>query len=283
MEPHDLYPNDQHIVESATRTAKRIFGLEIEVETKAIAGAKGPGRYDFVHDRIELIPEFIDQFCRTYGNRDAVITYTICHETGHAAEARKLAEHAIFPFEGMVSNIASITVGSFCFRLNVMGELLDQFMNGILDYSVDREISNEGIPNVIAKNKLPQIKQLLTQKHSSKDNKSRAINKLNALFNLPLDIGHYEFGTLDDNEKNLIRKYYEAEGLSFKWKSAKQILQSRRFGDAIQYPITASTLCEELLGIRITTIPKSRIELLRKYRSLPDFWTKNEYLLCCFG
>jgi hypothetical protein len=156
-------------------------------------------------------------------------------------------------------------------------------VNGILDYSIDQEISEEGIPNFIAKNKIPQIKQLLAQKHSSRDNKRRAGDKLDALFNLPLDIGHCEFGTLDDNEKSLIKEYYQSEGLSSEWDSSRKILQSRHFGDAVQYLETVSLLCEELLGIRVTPKPRSRIELLRKYRSLPDFYAKKEYLLCYFS
>ncbi|WP_455369440.1 hypothetical protein [[Eubacterium] cellulosolvens] len=268
------------LIESAIERATDIFKIRVPVKTTTKRQFIGPARYDFMKDSVELIPTFIEEYCSKFNSKEKLITYAICHEFGHAKESRCFAQGEIFPFYLKISKISKITK-PIAISLHSLNNPIGYIMNGLIDYSIDSELKNYGIKNVAARYKINLIEKYLLSKNSAK--KSMPTEKLQALFNLTIDIGYYDFAELTIPEKKVIFDYYKYNELFHKWSSIKSIMESRNFGEVDRFYEIMQSIFLELLGIKISMNSHSRAELTAKFGSLPDFWEKDVYNILYIG
>ncbi|MCW4043567.1 MAG: hypothetical protein NWE90_07590 [Candidatus Bathyarchaeota archaeon] len=272
---------DRSLVESAIERANSIFKIRVPVRTTSQRQLIGPARYNFIRDSVELIPIFIEEYRSKFDSEEKLITHAICHEFGHAKESRYFAQGEIFPFYLKISKISKITK-PIALSLHSLNKPIGYIMNGLIDYSIDYELKNYGIKNVAAKYKISLIQKYLLSKNSAKK-KSMPTEKLQALFNLTIDIGYHDFAELTNPEKEVIIDYYKYNELFEKWSSIKSIMKSRNFCEVDSFYETMQSLFSELLGIKIIKNSHSRAELIAKFGSLPDFWKKDIYNLLYLG
>ncbi|WP_455278979.1 hypothetical protein [[Eubacterium] cellulosolvens] len=268
---------DRSLVESSIERANNIFKIKVPVRTTSQRQFIGPARYNFIKDSVDLIPTFIEEYSSKFDSEEKLITHAICHEFGHAKESRYFAEGEIFPFYLKISKISKITK-TVALSLHSLSEPIGYIMNGLIDYAIDYKLKNYGIKNVAARYKIDLMKKYLLSKDSTKK-KNVPIEKLQALFNLPIDIGYYDFAELTNSEKEVLMDYYKYNELFDKWISIKSIIKSRNFGQVDNFCKTVKSLFSELIGVKISTNSHSRGELKAKFGSLPDFWKKDVYNL----
>ena len=272
---------DNSLIESGIERANSIFKIRVPVKTKSKNQFIGPAKYDFIEDSVELFSTFIKEYCSKFNSEDKIITHAICHEFGHAKESRYFAEGGIFPFYLKISKISKITK-PISLSLHRLNNSIGYIMNGLIDYSIDYELKNFNIKNVAAKYKINLMQKNLILKNSNKK-KSGPTEKLQALFNLTIDIGYYDFAELTDLEKEVIVDYYKYNELFDKWSSIKSIMKSRNFGEVDNFYETMQSLFLELIGIEVSSNSHSRAELTAKFGSLPPFWKKDDYQLLYIG
>ena len=94
---------------------------------------------------------------------------------------------------------------------------VNQVLNGVLDYCVDRKLDANGMKDVTAKSLIPQVKSELDKRKSG--NYKAGLDKFNALTNLPLRIISYDFGQLDGAERAILEEYYQHDELPDKWRT----------------------------------------------------------------
>ena len=272
---------DRTLIESAIEKANSIFKIRVPVRKTNKRQFIGPARYDFIKDSVELIPNFIEEYCSKFNSEEKLITHAICHEFGHAKESRYFAQGEIFPFYLKVSKRSKLNK-PIVLSLHSLNNSIVYIMNGLMDYSIDYELKKYGIKNVAARYKINLIKKYLLSKKSTKK-KSMPTDKLQALFNLTIDIGYYDFAELTNHEKEVIINYYKYNELFEKWSSTRSIMKSRNFCEVNSFYETMQSLFSELLDIKISTNSHSRADLTAKFGSLPDFWKKDVYHLLYLG
>ena len=272
---------DRSLIESAIERANSIFKIRVPVRNTSKRLFIGPARCDFMKDSVELIPAFIEEYCSKFNSEEKLITHAICHEFGHAKESRYFAQGEIFPFYLKISKVFKITK-PIAVSLHSLSKPIGYIMNGLIDYSIDCELKDYGIKNVAARYKINLIYKYLLSKNSAKK-KSAETEKLQALFNLTIDIGYYDFAELTNPEKEVIVDYYKYNELFEKWSSIKSIMKSRHFCEVDNFYETMQSLFLELLGITISTNSHSLAELITKFSSSPSFWKKDVYNLLYLG
>jgi len=274
--------SESRTIDLAKEMGAKIFGMCVDVVEGKGSHPKGPARYDYRRDRIDLFVSYIDQFCEEHDDRKALITYAICHEAGHASETRSLERGVLFPYGLNVSRRLPALVRSE-FGISLYPEDLDmamnQVLNGVLDYCVDRKLDANGMKDVAAKAVIPQVK-LELQKRKSGSYKA-GLDKFNALTNLPLRIVSYFFGQLDGTERAILEEYYRHDDLPDKWRTSRKLLESCEFGNANRLIETVEKTYYEMFGI-CASVKSTKRELLEaRYvgGKLPDFWKAGEYFV----
>lgn len=271
-------------LEQAARVAFTVFPVNVKVVPANTANTIGPARYDHATDLVEVFTSFVDTFSSQYDDREALITHAVCHEMGHAEESRRFAKGRIFPYglkigtrsvQVCIKHEFDITLGE-----NQMNTAMRQVMNGVLDYTIDRELSRHGIQDVAAKSRASQVKGELEKRLAGQAGKAGQ-DRFNALINIALSTGAYRFGKLTAGEKQLFEDYHNFQDLRNKWVAAEAILESRNFGDVEGLIDAVDRLFYEMFGICVITEShtKSKIEQEFMHRKLPDFWTQGEYAL----
>jgi hypothetical protein len=223
--------SESRTIDLAKEMGVKIFGMCVDVVEEKGSHPKGPARYDYRRDRIDLFVGYIDQFCEEHDDRKALITYAICHEAGHASETRSLERGLLFPYGLNVSRRLPALLKSE-FGISLFQQDLDmamnQVLNGVLDYCVDRKLDANGMKDVAAKAVIPQVKSELDKRKSG--SYGAGLDKFNALTNLPLRIISYHFGQLDGTERAILDEYYQHDELPDKWRTGRKLLESCEFG-----------------------------------------------------
>ena len=260
----------------------KIFGICVDVVEGVSPHPMGPARYDYRCDRIDLFTSFIDRFCEEHDDRKALISYAICHEAGHASETRSFESGLLFPYGLNVSRrLPALVKGRFGINLGQqdLDMAMNQVLNGVLDYCVDRKLYANGMKDVTAKNVIPQVKSELVKRKSG--SYKVGLDKFNALTNLPLRIVSHCFGQLDGTERAILEEYYQHDELPDKWQAGRKILESCEFGKVDRLIETVENMYYEMFEIDVS-VESTRRELLEaRYvgGKLPDFWKAEEYFV----
>jgi hypothetical protein len=271
----------------AQQIGEKIFGIQIPVllegdfnaydlTQQAYIGTLG--RYDFQNDIVRIYAKQIRSFCRKYNmDFESSFVHHVCHELGHAKEARLFEDSGIFPYRFNIISYCPIKLNSHHYLLNnvkIGGRgLYKVFMLGIQDYSIERELQKYGIKDRFSKLRVWNIQNLQKVVHLPEQKHRLTVEALSLL---PLDICHYVYGELTQEEQLLIEKYYKSL-IGDKWSSALRIMDDLQFGNAKKYVDVVCKLFEGILGLNIFLGENYRAELFKRYKHIPQFWNKRSY------
>jgi hypothetical protein len=160
--------SESKTIDLAREMAVKIFGMCVDVVEERDS-QRGPARYDCRSDRIVPLIRYIDRFCEEHDDRNALITYAICHEAGHASETRSLERGLLFPYGLNVSRrLPSLVKSEFGISLSQqdLNMAMNEVLNGVLDYCVDRKLDANGMKDVTVRTVISQVRSELDKRRS---------------------------------------------------------------------------------------------------------------------
>lgn len=260
---------------------KKIFDLDIEIG-KDCQNETEAGHYEFMTDIGYLHCKFCEMFIGKYRNADLkrLIEHTVCHEIGHAFDARCFAKSGIFPFVTKISDQSIVNMISFRVKMNhFLKKGIGDLINSIFDYSIDKKIMNElELSDQTATIRMERIRMYLNDPPKDDEENRRRIAEL--LFNLPTYIHDCRFGDTIGSDKDLTKqccmKYLDER----KWDSTSDLLNVLSVGDPMRFKAVAPVLLKNLFGLRAFWKTEKREDICN---SIPIFWDKEAYDLLYIG
>jgi hypothetical protein len=88
-----------------------------------------------------------------------------------------------------------------------------------------------------------------------------------------LDISHYTFGDISDDDRKRIREVAETFLGMKKWRESLELISSRNFGDIYGYKQMIASYLRDFIGVASTFRKRPGLEL----GLLPNFWSADLY------
>jgi len=266
---------EQYILEGRS-LAKKMFGfdtpLKVDEENKTEAG-----HYDFRSDTAYVHPKFFQNMNKKYANIDLkkLVEHTVCHEIGHAFDARQFALRGIFPYVVKISDRSIATIASYPLKTNKFKEAIIYLINSILDYSIDKKIWEESrFCDQTAKIRMRKIRTYL---HNSAGNEGEGLRRaVELFFDLPTFVHDYQFGDIDPPDRNAIKRCCIAYLGEKAWNTNPNLLKELRIGDARKFYDIIPLLFRGLLDLTAFWKPEKRENICE---NLPSFWNQTTYEL----
>jgi hypothetical protein len=216
------------------------------------------GRYDQKFDIIEIYLERMKKICQQYNiNFDEFIYHIFLHESCHAKEARFFAEKDIYPY-----------------RFEPVGiPFLANFVNGISDYVVEKELHKYGVMNPFSR---VRSQNLLSVMKNIQQNLVAPRLVMESNLYLTLDICHYTFGKLNPSEKKIIKDYYEYL-TGDKWRIVSDIMKDLESGAIEEYVNVVTNLLDFMFGIHVSLAYERRADIFGTNQFSTKFWNKRKY------
>jgi hypothetical protein len=265
---------DVKAVQAGQNLGQKAFGLNIEPVVDTNTSAQHPAMYDCASDEITLFTNGIGKAVQAGADAFQAVTHAVAHEIGHAAEARHFAEDGLFPWKMYVNPSCFIPVEGGRLRANGYTSYFLGLTNSMQDYAIDKLLSRYGIRDQIARMDLKRTTESLNSlRSSSLDAMDRIGLRLQTIINIPLDVSHYSFGDITEDQRKRIVELAEALVGSKKWERGVDLISSREFGDIKGYRNLLVTFLQEFLGVRAIFGKIRRQE----FGNLPSFWTADTY------
>jgi hypothetical protein len=265
---------DVKAIEAGRGLGQKAFGLNIEPILDATTSAEHPAEYNCANDKITLYSKGIEKAVGAGADASQAVTHAVAHEIGHAAEARLFAEDGLFPWKMYVTPSCFIPVEGGRLRANGYTSYFLGLANCMQDYAIDKLLGRYGIRDQIARMDLMRTTESLNSLHSSSLDKTGRIGlRLQTIINIPLDVSHYTFGDITEDQRKQIVELAEAFIGSKKWERGVDLIGSREFGDIKGYRNLVVTFLQEFVGVK-TIFRKIRRQ---EFGSLPSFWTADTY------
>lgn len=238
---------------------------------------KTAGRYDFNNDVGYLHQRFFELLCKQYKNVDLekLVKHTVCHEIGHASDARNFARSGIFPYIVKISNRSIISVHSRRLDTNRFRDAITYLIDSAFDYPIDKKILQElGFPDQTAKIRIVKIRQYLL--NSSRDGEENFRRTMELFFELPTYIHDYQFGDLENADQDFIKQCctkYLGENV---WSSTLDLLERLPMGNVRKFHEIIPVLLNHLLNLTASWRSEKRESVCER---LPLFWDQEAYEL----
>lgn len=237
------------------------------------------GNYDFKNDVIQIYSKALKDLCKRYSiNFDSAFLHIFCHELGHAREARIFEEASIFPYRfKIIPTQMRIMLGSRSYELNNIRigrkDFYEVFMFGVRDYGIEKELKKYGIENPLPKISVWALQNI--QKNGlTEEQRNRLVIEL--LLLLPYYVCVYAHGRLTESEREFMEGYFK-DLIGDKWKFALKTMNNLEFGSPKKYVSVVCKLFERVLELHVFLGWEKNKELFRRYKTIPQFWSKNSY------
>jgi hypothetical protein len=231
--------------------------------------------YNLTTDVEKLYSKKINTFCQKHSvDFESMICFCLCHETGHAKEQRLFEEISFFPMALPIEVHANVGLTNYVFARS---ELFRIFMGGIFDFSINKELFKNNLKNPFERKAYLDKETRRTVNHITKANQHDFLKY--SLLNLPFNLDTYEYGGLDEVDKEDLKQTQE-KVIGDKWEKTLLKLKSIEFFDAKSKRDIMLELFENILGLNVSLVSNAnRKNLLRRtgYSELPKFWNKDNY------
>jgi len=271
---------------SAKTMGERIFGIKstLLLEKKPLSDLLLPtytetlGKYDFVNDIIQIYYKRIESHCeKLHIDADSVLLNTICHEIGHAKEARLFEKENLFPYRfNVFQGNFPIIINSRSFDLNRIWlgkDFYKIFLIGIQDYAIDAELRKNNIETPLSHievQNIPEIQKLNVEKEQW----DRLC--LETLLLLSHRVNLFANGGLIEQEKKKLEKYNKAI-VGDKWNFTVETMKRLEHNSLRNYPDVLCKLFEENLGLKIFQKMENSKTIFDCYKNKPELWTSDNY------
>jgi len=256
-----------NLIKEAEEKAISIFDIKIPLtinEEEFHSVSEPLGEYNYYEDNIAIYINKIQYLTKKYElNIEKMINYSVCHEYGHAKQARIFEEQQFFP----------IMIGKYrkCVydfeRIKISSEDFHQFITNLLDFCINKELKNFEIVDPAVKIALDYLEPSGPEEYVQ-----FILTK-----NLPKHIGYYEFSGLSESERNDMKSRI-VNHVGEKWDYTCEIMRSLEFSNVENYIKKQSKLIEYLLKQRVYYKELSSEEIFRG-RNRPTFWNKTSYFV----
>ena len=258
-----------NLLKNAEEKAATIFRLDVPLIINEKSLPKKPiseqmGYYDCYKDKIILYINKIQQVASMFNlNLGKMVTHCVCHEFGHAKQARLFEDNQVCHWKIHKDPLCRIEIESV--RIAVKLEEINLVNNWLQDFCIDRELYRHGIPNALAKLMIKDLE--LTGPEE--------IVTYVRMKSLPRNITLYEFGDLSDSEKNYIETTIK-DSIGKDWDTAYNIMKSLELTEIDAYRNVIKIFIETIFRQNAYYLPITRDRIFEG-RDRPSFWSETQY------
>jgi len=262
------------LVSRAGEKAKAIFKVQVSlaVNNESLPPKSFPppfcAYYNCYKDEVTVYTRRMQQVAEMHDlDLDKMVAYIICHEYGHAKQARIFESSQICPWYLRMRPQCIVELSGVGIPLERAD--VNFVIDGLLDFCVDKELHKHGISIPWAKSRLRDLKL----KPGNADEAFLYVRTKE----LPVDISFYEFGELSDSEKEAM-KVAITEWVGGRWDKVYRLVGTLEFWDPNRYCNVLETLITVLFGQCVAFLLTSSALIFRG-RNRPSFWDNNQYFV----
>lgn len=264
---------DVKALEAGAELGQSAFGINIKPGIDEGTCTSDAAMYDFMTNGITVFARGIEKAIEAGAVEFQVVRHAVAHELGHAREARSFAERGLFPYRIYFGSSCTVVAQGGRVSAKRFDSYFSFLVNSIQDFAIDKKLSQYGVKDQIAKLDLKRTRETRSSLDSSSDQKERFRLLLQTMFNLPLDISHYTFGDITEEDRQEIRELAESFLGKKKWQEGLDLISGRAFGDVERYKQVLATYLREFLTVTATFRKRPRSE----FGELPAFWNADSY------
>ena len=257
------------LIEKAIQKATKIFQIKVPmiIDEKPLPNKPSleqMGYYDCYKDRVVIYINKIQQVVSTFGlELEKMITSVVCHEIGHAKQARIFEDNQVCPWIIQKHRKCCVKLEGVEIPLKITD--ISFVNNWVQDFCVNKELFDCGIADISVKVRVKDLKL----------EGPRDIVSYVRMKHLPMDITLYEFGGLSDSERERLKQTIK-NCISEKWDTTYDLMKSLHFAGINEYLEVIETLIADIFGQKTCFLPKDS-RLIFEGKNRPSFWNKNNY------
>lgn len=259
---------------------KRFWGVDIEFLQENRKKTTSIASYEPFHDRIEFHLRCINKLSKEFPDFiHKEMEFDIFHELGHGKEARIYEENGLFPYAFPILSKRPMPADV----RSEINKIIKNMQSSIDDYKVDKKL----FKNNILISSSTWFSQAITNMEKILEKPGYEMrDRQTALMNLPLTLCSFKFSKLSNEQKRVIRSYYQKFLGKRKWKEALKNFEILEFGQINTTVDTFIELINEFFNwtVSLNNISKKELETIIMKKQgitvdykLPNFWKKDNY------